>query len=145
MGFCILLSQRGRAVMIVSLPYGKGHMSCCLPDERVKGILKSRLGAMPARDEAELVCASMRNPLGTKPLRELAVGKKTATFIASDHTRPVPSRIIAPRILEELRLGNPDIDITILIATGCHRGTTKAELREKFGRSIVDTEQIRIL
>ena len=47
-------------------------------------------------------------------------------------------------MLEAVRRGNPQAEITILIATGCHRGTTKAELIEKFGPEIVENERIRI-
>lgn len=49
-----------------------------------------------------------------------------------------------PLMLEEIRKGNPDADITILIATGCHRGTTKEELISKFGEDIVNNENIYI-
>ena len=45
---------------------------------------------------------------------------------------------------ERLLQINPDAEITILIATGCHRGTTKAELIEKFGEKIVEKETIII-
>jgi nickel-dependent lactate racemase len=49
-----------------------------------------------------------------------------------------------PIILEEARRGNPGIKITILIATGMHRATTHEELNYKFGRDIVDNENIII-
>lgn len=39
---------------------------------------------------------------------------------------------------------NPSADVTILIATGCHRGTTKEELIAKFGEEIVRREKIYI-
>lgn len=51
---------------------------------------------------------------------------------------PVPSRLIIPLMLEEIKRGNPDAEITILIATGCHRETTRNELTEKFGEEIVN-------
>jgi len=54
----------------------------------------------------------------------------------------VPSRDILPPMLEELRNGNPQIEITLLVATGCHRGTTRAELAAKLGEAIVSTERI---
>jgi len=47
-------------------------------------------------------------------------------------------------MLAAIRRGDPDAEITILIATGCHRGTTKAELIEKFGPEIVEKERIVI-
>jgi len=77
-------------------------------------------------------------------LEELSRGKKSAVVISSDHTRPVPSRVIMPEILERLRRGSPDIDITILIATGFHRATTREELLGKFGEDIVNNEKIVI-
>ncbi|MBP5225128.1 MAG: nickel-dependent lactate racemase, partial [Lachnospiraceae bacterium] len=35
-------------------------------------------------------------------------------------------------------------DVTLLVATGCHRGTTKDELRAKVGDGIVDREKIAV-
>ena len=86
----------------------------------------------------------MENPVGTSRLCELAKGKKNIVIIASDHTRPVPSRLIIPPMLEEIRSVSPDAKITLLIATGCHRGTTQAELVDKFGKNIVETESIYV-
>ncbi|MBQ9915488.1 MAG: nickel-dependent lactate racemase, partial [Clostridia bacterium] len=87
---------------------------------------------------------ALKNPVGSAPLSQLAQGKKNIVIIASDHTRPVPSKVIMPAMLREIRKGNPDADITILIATGCHRGTTKDELIHKFGEEIVANENIYI-
>ena len=82
----------------------------------------------------------MAAPYGGRTLAALAAGKKTACIIISDHTRPVPSRDILPQMLRELREGSPEINVTLLVATGCHRGTTKEELRQKLG-AIADTEK----
>ncbi len=60
----------------------------------------------------------MRTPIGCEQLHQLSRGKHHITIIASDHTRPVPSCILMPLILQEIRRGNPQADITILIATG---------------------------
>ena len=49
-----------------------------------------------------------------------------------------------PRMLAEIRTGHPQADIPTLIATGCHRGTTKEELIGKVGEKIVETEKIVI-
>jgi nickel-dependent lactate racemase len=86
----------------------------------------------------------MADPIGSPRLCELARGKKTAVIICSDHTRPVPSRQILPHMLRELREGNPDIRISLLIAAGCHRRTTRDELIFKMGKEIVEKEHIVI-
>ena len=61
----------------------------------------------------------------------------------SDHTRPVPSRDILPNMLRELKEGNPNIAVTLLVATGFHRPTSSKELEEKLGREIM--EQCKIV
>ena len=131
--------------MRISIPYGRTHLDVRIGDERVNGVLRSRLESyVPALGERKLVEAALRNPIGSESLEKLAEGKHKVVLIASDHTRPVPSKVLVPPMLEAVRRGNPQADITILIATGCHRGTTKAELIEKFGPEIVENERIHI-
>ncbi len=125
--------------------YGLDKMSGKFDEGRLVGILQSKLhGFTPKSSEWELVKNALENPIGTKPLCELVKGKKNIVIIASDHTRPVPSKIIMPQMLSEIRKGSPDSNVTILIATGCHRGTTKDELISKFGVEIVENESIVI-
>lgn len=129
----------------VAFHYGKGKIDHSFKDEELIGVLESSINEYnPEYNGEELVIRAMEAPIGTKPLYELAKGKNKVVIIASDHTRPVPSKIIIPHMLSEIRKGNPDADITILIATGCHRGTTKDELISKFGEEIVRNEKIYI-
>lgn len=127
----------------LQFPYGKQHLKIDVEEKYLKGILCSHLNEyVPEKGEEELVKEAMENPIGSKRLRELAKGKKKVVIIASDHTRPVPSRIIMPLMLKEIREGNPEADISILIATGFHRLTTREELVNKFGEEIVEKEKI---
>lgn len=129
--------------MEIRIPYGRHHLTADIPEARLQGILRSRLEAyIPEADEEALVEAALANPIGSQTLEALAAGKKNIVLIASDHTRPVPSKVLVPPMLTALRRGNPDAEITILIATGCHRGTTPEELTEKFGPEIVARERI---
>lgn len=129
----------------VTFPYGKGHMSAEIPEGRLGAVLTSKLHEeRPKLSQTELVRQALEHPIGTPKLSVLAEGKKKVVILASDHTRPVPSQIILPKLLEEIRNGNPEADITILIATGCHRGTTQEELVSKFGPEIVASERIVI-
>ena len=128
---------------IVEFPYGKEKISYDFSGENFNGVLVSKLHEYaPKASGIPLVKAAMESPIGSPKLSELAKGKKNIVIIASDHTRPVPSKIIIPPMLEEIRSTAPDADITILIATGCHRDTTRAELVEKFGEEIVAKEKI---
>lgn len=128
-----------------SLPFGKEKIEFELPEEQVAGVLVSHAHEYKApKSEEELVADALANPIGSPKLSELAKGKKNCVIISSDHTRPVPSHIIMPQLLAELRKGNPDIDITILIATGMHRATTHEELVAKYGKEIAEHEKFVI-
>lgn len=129
--------------MRLSFPYGKEACTMDLPDSRLNGVLVSNLHHYKTeKTQAELVEEALANPIGSLPLSELAKGKKKVVLIASDHTRPVPSKVIVPPMLREIRKGNPDADITILIATGCHRITSSEEMINKFGDEIANNEKI---
>ncbi len=130
---------------IVTFPYGKEKLSYDFADERLQGVLVSALHEyLPEADGETLVRRAMAEPCGSPRLSVLAKDKRKIVIIASDHTRPVPSKVLIPPMLEEIRQGNPDAEITILIATGCHRNTTREELVAKFGEDIVDRERIVI-
>ena len=129
--------------MRISIPYGRTRLNAEIPEAQLRGMLCSHLERyQPPMGEAELVERALAAPIGSEPLEALATGKKNIVLIASDHTRPVPSRILVPPMLAAIRRGNPGAEITILIATGCHRPSTKEELTEKFGPEIVARERI---
>jgi len=127
----------------ISFPYGKGKLSYNIPDDRFKGELVSQLHHyLPKLSQDELVRTALANPIGSPPLHVIAKGKKNIVVLASDHTRPVPSKIIMPQMLAEIRKGSPAADITILVSTGSHRVSTAKELEDKFGSEIYNTEKI---
>lgn len=129
--------------MHLDFPYGKTSLSLDIPSERVSGILESHLHSYkPEKSEKEIVEESLLSPIGSEGLSSLAKGKDNIVLICSDHTRPVPSKLIIPPMLKEIRKGNPKAHITLLISTGCHRETTKEELIDKFGSEIVEKEDI---
>ena len=129
----------------VSFPYGKERIEHSFRDGELVAVLESSINEYKPEVSAEaLIEQAMATPVGSPRLCELARGKEKIVIIASDHTRPVPSRLIMPPMLREIRSTNPEADITILIATGCHRGTTKEELIHKFGEEIVQNEKIHI-
>ncbi len=125
------------------LPYGKETLKAEIEESHLAGVLLSELHSYKApKSGSELVQEALEHPIGTPRLCDMAVGKKKIVVISSDHTRPVPSHIIMPLLLAEIRKGNPDAEITILISTGLHRLTTKDELEAKFGSEITNKEHI---
>jgi len=129
----------------VKLPYGKKSINIDIPEDRLEGILVSKVNKYSTKEsEEEIVKKPMVNPVRVPRLKELAQDKKKIVVISSDHTRPVPSHITMPIILDEIREGNQKAKITIMVASGFHRASTEAELRDKYGDEIVDREKIVI-
>lgn len=129
--------------MLFQIPYYKKHLNVEIEDSLVNGVLTSHAESYKtSKTEEELVREAINNPINSPKLEDLVKGKNKIVIISSDHTRPVPSHITMPIYLETIRKGNPSADITILIATGMHRSTTKEELINKYGEKIVREEKI---
>lgn len=123
--------------MKIRLPYGKRNIVGEVENERVRAVLQCSVDSFGIKSEIEIVEDSLKEPIGTKSLAELAIGKRHIVIVASDHTRPVPSKIILPAMLKEIKKNNDNCQITVLIATGCHRATTYDELKKKFGSKLI--------
>ncbi len=129
--------------MRMLLPYDRKRIPVEIPDQNFVGSLVSRVESYePGKSQQELVEASLDRPIGSPKLEELVKGKKNIVIISSDHTRPVPSKILTPILLRRIRSAQPDANIRILVATGFHRPSTQQELVDKYGQEIVDHEQI---
>mgnify|MGYP002711909262 FL=1 len=127
----------------INVPYDDTTMEVALKDENFAGKLEGKqTNYIPEKPQDQIVEDSLDNPIGQKSLEELVVGKKDIVIISSDHTRPVPSKIITPILLRRIRSANPDARIRILVATGFHRPSTREELISKYGQEIVDNEEI---
>jgi nickel-dependent lactate racemase len=129
----------------VAIPYGRTTLKFQAPADRLEAVLEARTHHYkPKASEAALVERALENPIGSLRLSKLVRDKNKIVIITSDHTRPLPTKITAPRLLAEIRKGNPNADITFLVATGYHRETTREELLEKFGEQIATTEKIEV-
>ena len=129
--------------MKTEIPYHKTHISIEIPDKNFVCSLVSNAGNFKTNGtEQEIVERALDNPVGSKSLEELVKGKRRMVIISSDHTRPVPSHVTMPILLRRIKKANPDIKITILIATGFHRPTARQELIDRYGSEIVAKEKI---
>lgn len=129
----------------IPIPYYTSTLALHVEEENLKAVLTAKMHGFHAeKSQEQLVLDALEHPVGSPRLRTLAEGKRNIVIVTSDHTRAVPSKITLPLMLKEIRSGNPDADITILIATGLHRPTTEEEQRRMFGDEIVDHEKIAI-
>jgi nickel-dependent lactate racemase len=130
-----------------SIPYARGHLAASLDDALVRAVLEPGAPADEAVasgsvSEADCVRQALTRPIASERLCDLARSAERVLILTSDHTRPVPSAITLPLLLEEIRLHNPGASVKILVGTGFHRLTTRAELLDKFGPDLVKNEQI---
>ena len=118
----------------IRLDYGTDGLEVDLPDERVTVIEPM---ARPAvSDPRATLLKAIRSPYERAPLREtVRAGQKVAISVC-DITRAQPRIEQLQAIFEELPQVKPE-DVTILIATGTHRGNTDQELERMLGREIL--------
>jgi len=141
-------------IISIRIPYSTSYKELTLKSSRLKAVLT----ASNQKDEStevssyncdsskskqeDIVREALKNPVCSERLRALAKDAEKVLVITSDHTRPVPSAITMPLLLEEIRSQNPDVQIKILIATGFHRPSTCEEIIAKFGAQIAEKEYI---
>ncbi len=124
--------------MITELGIGTRTQSVEIPDQNLQEILLPNQVEIGLRGEAE-VRRALQEPIGTPLLRNMAKPGQKIVIITSDVTRPCPSYIILPPLLEELAAaGVKDEDITIVIALGSHRKQTEEEKKKLVGEAVYD-------
>jgi nickel-dependent lactate racemase len=130
-------------VPVVTLPYDTGRdLAVRVPDRNFLGVVEQ--SPMPAVDPASEIKRALAHPIGSRPLAELARGKKTIAIAVTDITRSCPDEIVAAALLDELaHAGVPDSAITFVLGLGSHRPMTKPEIIAKLGARVA--ERYRIL
>ncbi|MEU4835061.1 nickel-dependent lactate racemase [Streptosporangium sp. NPDC023615] len=126
--------------MRIRLAYGETGLTIELPDEATTVVTPVHQAAAP--DQTGALRAALRHPVSGPPLRERVRPGQTVAISACDITRPQPRHLMIPAILDELDGVVDPGDVTILVATGTHRGNTEAELRAMFGDTVVDSVRI---
>jgi lactate racemase len=126
--------------MQVTLDYGKTGLAVTLPEDRLIAPPLTIADAPPLANAEVAIADAIRNPIGSRPLSELAKGKKTACIVICDITRPVPNKLILPELLKTIEAaGVPREGICILNATGLHRPNEGEEMIELVGEHIAKT------
>ena len=119
------------------LPIGKRQEEVLLPEERVIYDIHGNESSV-CEDVVAATTEAIRNPIGTKPLREIVHAGETVTIVISDITRLCGTSEFLPVIVAELNsVGVKDEDITVIVATGTHRGHTHVEDISVWGDEMV--------
>jgi nickel-dependent lactate racemase len=121
----------------VWLPYGKTEVCLRVPARNLLGSIepKEKSGVPDARAEVE---RALKEPIGSRRLCEIAKPEHKVAIVVDDATRPAPSHIMVPPILDELSsAGVKDENITIIFGCGTHRAVTGEEAVRLLGESVL--------
>ena len=117
--------------MKLRMDYGKDGIWLEFP-ERV--FMVGKLNVKSLENPEEKLMESLRHPVDSPPLHDLAVGRKRACIVISDNTRPVPNEFLLNGIISEIEDGVEIIDI--LIANGIHEKLNETAIEELVGSDI---------
>lgn len=122
--------------MEFAVEFGKGKLSFELDERNFWGELKPNQVKVNLTGMDE-VKRALENPIKSPRLREIVKPGEKVVIITSDITRPMPSKLVLPPVLEELAsAGVADQDITVVFALGIHRGHTEEEKKALVGEEI---------
>ena len=83
----------------------------------------------------DVITHALKNPVGSASLDAFLEGAKSVLIIINDATRPTPTPAMLEALLPTLEKHNiEDTNLTILIATGAHRGATEKEFEQLLGK-----------
>ncbi len=122
--------------MEFELGFGEGTQKLTVPDENLVCVLLPNPVSheLTGRDE---VVRALQNPIGRPRLKEIVHPGEKIAIITSDVTRPMPSYLVLPPLLDELAdAGIAKSDITIVFALGSHRKQTPAEMKKLVGERV---------
>lgn len=94
-------------------------------------------------DYRALIREALDRPIGTPSFHEVIKPGDRVVVVANDITRVMNSHLLVPTLLDELnRVGVPDDSITVVVATGAHRGHSREEHVYFLGQATVDRVRV---
>ncbi|MTK11324.1 MAG: nickel-dependent lactate racemase, partial [Clostridiaceae bacterium] len=122
--------------MEYSFGFGKVKLKFNIDEKNVSNVL------LPNEVELDLtgveeVRRAMDNTISSSKLKDIVKAGENVVIVTSDITRPMPSKIVLPVVIEELNsAGIKDENITIVFALGSHRAHTEDEKKYLVGEEI---------
>jgi lactate racemase len=120
----------------VGLAYGRGRLVVALAG--TDPLVVAPRDAPALLDPGAALRAALRDPLGCAPLREQVRDGDHVVISICDGTRAQPRDVMLPAILDEIDDVAPSARVTLLVATGTHRGNTPDELLAMLGAGVLD-------
>ena len=118
--------------------YGKKEIRFNLDPRLVGGELTIK-DHPPLKDPGAEIQKAIRNPIRSKPLREIVKPGQTVAFLVNDSTRLANSHVFMPILLNELNAaGIPDRDMFIIFSVGAHRQLSEEEMVSLVGPDVAE-------
>lgn len=122
--------------MLFKIGYDKKTMEFSIDDNNFLDVLQPNKIHHTVTGIEEVKMA-LENPIHSKRLKDIVKPGERVAIITSDITRPMPSNIVLPLVIEELKQGGVnEKDITIVMALGSHRKHTETEKKHLVGEDI---------
>ncbi len=119
--------------MKLEFGFGDGVQIAYAPDANVVGILTPNDVQLGATGE-DAVLEALMNPIGSPRLSDIVKPGERIAVVTSDVTRPMPTAVVMPALLDELyRAGARPEDITLVFGLGSHRRQTAEEMKKLAG------------
>ena len=118
------------------LPYGKSTVRFNLDSALVASELSIQ-DYPPIENPPVAIREAIRNPIQSKPLKEIVRPGQKVVFLVNDSTRVANSHVFMPILLDELNsVGIPDKDMFIIFAVGAHRELNEPEMTALVGPDV---------
>lgn len=122
--------------MELEFGFGKGKQVVSLPEENLLGVLTANKVEYDLTGSAEVVRA-LEAPIGAPDLGDVVHPGEKIAIVTSDITRPCPTWLIMPPLMEKLhKAGVKDEDVTLVFALGSHRRHTPEEMEHLAGEEV---------
>ena len=119
--------------MKLELGIGSRTQAVEIPDACVQQVLLPNEVVRGLTGEAE-VRRALEHPIGSPRLQEIVHPGEKIAIVTSDITRPMPTSVVMPPLLDELyAAGVRSEDIALVFALGSHRPHTSEEMQKLAG------------
>ena len=127
---------------LLKLPYGRSTIEAEVPDRNLLAVVGPR-EAPATRSGEEEVKSALDNPAGSDRIEDIVERDHKVAVLVNDITRPAPTKTILQELMFRLKKARVRrSDITIVVATGTHRSSSRADLVETLGHEIVRDYEI---
>ena len=119
--------------MELEFGFGNTVQKVSVPDKNVIGVLHAN-EVKHELEGADEVRRALANPIGAPLFKEVVRPGEKVVIVTSDITRPMPTYVVMPPLLDALyEAGVKKEDITLVFALGSHRHHTPEEMKKLAG------------